>query len=544
MSDVLPELIDALGARAPYRALRSIARVEEPASLPRDVLAHAINVAAVLGHHDEVIRLVRGNPAVVHVDAATRLAIVKTLATAGRGDLLAGGDIPVRGTGDQYELVMYMLHCLVQADQGERAMLLLDKCLKPAVARHDLFARNAMNLAAQTIGVDDLDDLDGFARFMRSCRLNPSTSWGLYEILRYAVPDADVSRVPRPRAGTFPEGKLPLHFCVSGAEHVDLPADGQDGAPLVAAPSYRPGDLGAHVARMVEAFRGVLQAPWFAERLDLIVRLRATYAPDAGDPIQIISTGRAGTTALHDLLRTGPYAPYHSFVWQMAPRHRWEMLNRLLLGLDDPDGLRAIARRYLSARISELAAAYRAGRTPVLVSHWDVVFAPLLMAAFDGLTLVHLHRNPESVATSMIAKRQFAMGQLAPLPSRRAAPSDAAGFRLPGAGSLAEHVAWYMGVTRHFYDAFVRNAPDGNHVDIAAESLFAGSSDGFDRLRRAFPNLDVSTEAYAEHFSRKINEKIEHALQDPAVESRVEAAVARYRSILQTPEASEVSLFG
>jgi hypothetical protein len=469
--------------------------------------------------------MARDNPRTASFGAQARGWIAQAASSAGQGALLADGSIPVSAGSEEKELALSLLQCAVQADETPQAVQLLRKVLAPVVRKDERVARHAVNLAGDAVG----GDWEGIEQALRGSGLSTGNAWGFYELLRHAVPPSETALPPRPTATTFPSDKMPLHYCVSGEERTLLRDDGQAEAAIAPAPGYDSGGLAALVGRQVAAFRAILEEPWFAERLALLDRTRRQHAPEAADPIQVISTGRAGTTALHDFLRRGAYQPYHTFVWQMAPRHRWETLNRLLTDQQEPDGLRRIARRYLSARFSELIGAYRLGRTPVIVSHFDVVFAPILMAAFEGICFLHLHRDPRAVATSMILKRQFAMSQLAALPYARPRPDAGARFALPSTDRLPALVAWYMIFTEDFYEALAAVAPTGGHAALAAEDLFEGRAAGHDALRRIFGNGIGSAEAVRAHFARKINEKQEKRFEDPVAEAYLEEALARYR---------------
>lgn len=526
------DLIDHIRAGRPYSAQHDIETLANGAGLGTDVVAHLINIADVLGHHDDVLRIAGTSDATPDLPLRARTGGARVAAIAGRGDLVTGGEIALKAAAGEEELLMYAAQCLTQTGHARRALDLMGGALRRAVRRHDLVARNAMSIAAHAIDPEDEEAMDDVLRPLGLAHRN---SWTVYERLRHAMP-VDIGRLPRPTASVFPPGKHMLHFCPSGAEGIDLPGEATDHA---AAPSYTPGALVETLSILVDALRPLMREPWFAERLALIARTRRRFAPEAGDPIQVISTGRAGTTALHDYLAGSRFEPYHGFVWQLAPRHRWEMLNRLLTGTIDRDGLRPIARRYLRARVSEILAAYRLGRTPVLISHFDVIFAPVLLAAFPDIRFIHMHRAPLAVCASQIGKRQFAMGQLLPLPYRRATASQGARFQIPTSAHLPEMVAWYITFTEDFFHALGAIHPSPHHVDLRVEDLFEGRAAGFEALAHVFEGPVRSETETRAHFARKINEKRERAFDDPLTARYLEEAeAARHRlraTVRRTP---------
>ncbi|MBP5857706.1 hypothetical protein KAJ83_11860 [Marivibrio halodurans] len=507
-TDGLNDLVGHIKAGRPYSAQRGIEALSDGAGLGADVVAHLINIADVLGHHDDVLRIAGTADSTASLPRPSRTAIARVAAIAGRGDLMTGGTITLKASAGEEELLMYAAQCMAQTGHAGRALDLMGGALRRAVRSHDLVARNAMFVAAHAV---DPDDGDAFDDVLRPIGLTRRNSWTVYERLRHTAP-TDIDRLPRPTASVFPAGKHMLHFCPSGTEGIDLPGEGGGHA---AAPSYTPDSLVETLSTLIDTLRDMMREPWFAERLALIGQTRRHFAPAAGDPVQVISTGRAGTTALHGYLAGSRFEPYHGFVWQLAPRHRWEMLNRLLTGTIDRDGLRPVARCYLRARVSEILAAYRLGRTPVLISHFDVIFAPVLLAAFPDMRFIHMHRAPSAVASSQIGKRQFAMGQLLPLPYRRARASQGARFHLPASTHLPEMVAWYITFTEDFFHALATTHPSPHHIDLRAEDLFEGHAAGFEALAHVFDGPVRSEAETRAHFARKINEKRERAVEDP-----------------------------
>lgn len=282
-------------------------------------------------------------------------------------------------------------------------------------------------------------------------------------------------------------------------------------------------DIGARVTAVVEAVAALKGTPKIARALDALTAIRAAHAPDAGDPVQVISTGRAGTTALFDFLETTPYCPYHSYAWVTGPRHRWAMTRFLIEGETAPEDARPFVELFLFCRIAELAAAYRRGETPVLVSHWDAIFAPILAGLFPDSRFLHLRRAPEAVIGSLIAKRQYAGAQIAALPYRLG-PEDGSGEEIAifDGGTLLPnlpwHVGWYLAFTERLWLGLggalgARRAG----LAIASESLFEGREEGvLPLLRDGFPGCGRGLDEARAHFARKINEKARRKMDETA----------------------------
>ncbi|MBP5857705.1 hypothetical protein KAJ83_11855 [Marivibrio halodurans] len=525
-------LLAALKADHFYAGLRAFETLDDPAALPPGTAERMIHLTLALGHFDQLMRIMRAPGIAASLSPAMRELGTLGLFIAGRGDLVASGAVPLSPKRQELGLLLNMAQCLEQVGESRKAMSIMAGPLKQAVATNDLAGRVAMHIGASLF---EVEDSVRFAAMAKALGLAPDDNWVLYQSLRYVPVPRDVARLRKPGEAVFPSKKMPLHTCIGGRQRIAArDGAGWDGLGVDAfrpAPSYRPDALSDLVARQAEAARTALRAPWFAERLDGLARVRERFAPDAADPIQVISTGRAGTTALQLFLRRGAYLPYHTFVWQLGPRHRFDLLNRLLTDANDPASLAPALRRYLSARITEWIAAYRLGKTPVIVSHWDVIFAPFLRAMFPEARFLHLHRRAEGVAASQVGKRQFAMSQLIALPTHRdrgEGTNEGASFLLPPCDMLPDCVGWYMAFTRHFHEALTRAFPSDRHADLASEALFEARPEALDALHAVFPDAPVTQDMVRRHFGRKINEKQDHSFDDPNTAGYIERALAAH----------------
>jgi len=184
-------------------------------------------------------------------------------------------------------------------------------------------------------------------------------------------------------------------------------ADAPDDADRWDAPVVDAAALADAIAELRAMVRASKAAGTFDIQLDNVAAARARFAPEAGDPVQILSTGRCGTRALYFLLRPmESVLPYHSAQFATIAVDRNHLLYRLLTGRLDRDAVAAIALTYLQTRTAELIYAYSRGRTPVLVTHWDTIFGAGNAELFPDMRFLHLHRRPGPVFRSMFGKNQ------------------------------------------------------------------------------------------------------------------------------------------
>lgn len=509
-----------------------------PTEWSPDMLALFIRNACFLGRAERVVAETIDNPTVASLDPTSKTLLLQNLFESGNGLLVAEGRIDAAPGEDASDATAYEAACLLQAGQAEESARRLLALIRRARSRppNSLHLRLLVEAYVEATGTRDAA---GLIADFRKARLGVPDAYLSYEGFRRAPDPAEAARLPSPSSVALRRTKhigTPVFW---GGGRAATPAELASGG-FAPPPALDSVDLAVRVGAVVDAVASIARDEQdVARALEALAAIRATHGAGAGGPVQVISTGRAGTTALFDFLEGTRYRAYHSYAWVTAPRHRWSMARLLLAGAGGSDGLREAlrgpVRMLLFARLGEWAAAYRRGATPVMVSHWDAVFAPVVAGLFPGARFVHLKRGPRAVIRSMIGKRQYGGTQIAAFPSRE----DGTGttiFDVAGLGrDLPDHVAWYLTFTDRLWAA-LQGASAGRSFTcgpaIESERLFAGEEAALMRLvAEAFPDSGRGVDDARRHFSRKINEKPAHKGGDSQRTIEMEAsAIAAYES--------------
>ncbi len=481
-----------------------------PSTWSPEMLYLMLHASQAFGRSDLMIADCLDNPGVANLREFGKVLLAFALAGSGRGELLLQGRVPLRASADEPGALVHLGGAMAQGGDAAGAARMLAQLGQRRGGFDDVHRRHLIYALVQVTGKGDVLSL---GRTLRGANLELPPEWLAYESLRHAPESADIAHLPNATGTAIRREKhVPtLYLGLNEAVAVGAEADSGFQAP----PRAIPADLTERVRRYAEAIAACCERPAIRAMRDQIARVRERFAPSAGDPIQVISTGRAGTTALFAYLdRLGsPYMPFHSFSLQVAPRHRWGAVTRLLSGDTTPESLGPLVEAYLRCRIAEMAAAYRENRTPVVVSHWDAIFAPVWATLFDDSRLLYLRRNEGAVIRSMIGKRQYGGTQIAALPY---AVGDDGGYRfdLRTLSDLPYHVGWFLAFTERFWEGLEAAFPNRDRVSIQSERLFEGDPAVIDTLHAFFDRLKPDREAAVRHFGQKINEKTGHSAEE------------------------------
>ncbi len=528
MSPATDSLWTTLREKSPYDVMALRPDFGPARDLPPDVLNVFVQTACVLGDVERVLIDGLDNPVAAHLPEDGAAMLLYTLYASGNGALLSEGRVAMEADSARRNVLGYIACCLMQGGEARRAAELLAKLVQQnADSPHPGHVRLMLEAFFRA---SDVRDPKKVGALLNRAHIRMNAAWVGYETFRRA-PGPDAARaLPFPTEGAVRRAKHIGSMPPDGPGRILVPGEGADGAARMPADAFAT-DLGAHVSAAVAAVEGLRDEPEIANALEALADIRARHAPEAGDPVQVISTGRAGTTALFDFLDPTPYCSYHSYAWVTGPRHRWAMTTLLLEGEGTPDRMRPFVDLFLFCRLPELAAAYRRGKTPVLISHWDTIFAPVLAGLFPGSRFVHLRRDPEAVIGSMIAKRQYAGSQIAALPFL-----DSGSARLFDSAALYRelpwHVAWYLAFTERYWGALGQALGPRASAEIESDALFRGEAEGLDvLLQAAFPGSGRDPDAARAHFGRKINEKAKRKMDETdLVRDYQGQALAQYRA--------------
>ena len=269
--------------------------------------------------------------------------------------------------------------------------------------------------------------------------------------------------------------------------------------------------LAAGIAGFMELAGEIIAEGHFDLLGENLEAFRRRFGDGAGDPVFVLSTGRCGTLGLHEFLKKSEHViPFHTLHCQLPPMDRNHLLYRIIEGNLDKDALTRILRTYVETRSAEILLACRYGKTPVIVNHWDTVFAPFNAVFFPGSTYLHLHRDQTKVFESLYGKGQWHNHQLQYFRYDPAFPDGRFIYFQDESLEIEQEIAWYLFVTREFVHAFAQTVADGRVVSIRSEDLFARSREHFDILGGVIPIDDLGYEDFRESYAAPVNPKSEN----------------------------------
>jgi len=339
--------------------------------------------------------------------------------------------------------------------------------------------------------------------------------WAYYELARYM--DVSSNKATLSEQSERPFNIEPTPYCpkITGFSKVEI--NNSDNISLVEfkTPRVDQERLKENITQLISVVSSLYEDGIFDKQIANINAVRKLYAPEENDPVQILSTGRCGTIGFYKLLcRSKNVLPYHTLGWQLIPSDRNHMLYRILEGTFDRNIIIRIFTDYLENRISEIMYAYRLGRTPVIINHWDTIFSPLWSVIFPDSHFLHVFRSDEKVFESLYTKNQFQNEQLHYCQFDASFPKGQ--FLLSyDERSIEEEIAWYLYITREFASAFREVLGVERTASLASENIFKARQEDYDLLQKMIPLNDLTYEDYCEHYSKPINSKLEKQ-QTPA----------------------------
>jgi len=311
--------------------------------------------------------------------------------------------------------------------------------------------------------------------------------------------------------------RVNLHPGVTGLSRMEFRPDaiarnrGTFKTPEISVNALRNGVAG--VRELVRTWRAEGR---FDVQLANIAAVRDRFGGAAQDPVQILSTGRCGTRSLFSLCqRSSSVLPFHSFELTTLPIDRNHLLFRMMTGHLDKKSIAALAEHYLQSRTAELIYAYRTGRTPVIISHWDTVFAPFVAEMFPESRFLFLWRDEMAVFKSIYGKNQWQSSQLMPLQHDPAFPNGRFVCQEDPSLDIESQISWYLQVTRAFAEAFLADIAPGRGLSLLSETFFAGAQETLEQLQTVLPLTDIDPQAFAEHLKTPQNAKETAQQVDP-----------------------------
>lgn len=239
-----------------------------------------------------------------------------------------------------------------------------------------------------------------------------------------------------------------------------------------------------------------------------ISTIKKRYAPNVPEFVQVMSTGRCGTLALYEFLKkSDKVIPYHTMQSQLIPPDRNHLMYRILSGNFDKDIISTLLCAYLTNRVSEICYAYTKQRTPVIINHWDTIFAPFLCELFPSSKFLHIWRADEDVFKSIHGKNQFQNEQLRHCFFDNDFTQGQFTCFFDSDLTMQQQIAWYLFFTREYSLAFKETLIENRMSSMKSEDLFTGDITKFKILQSLMPIDDISESKFITSFAKPINQK-------------------------------------
>jgi len=330
-----------------------------------------------------------------------------------------------------------------------------------------------------------------------------------YQLARYYPLDGDLAWLETDEDPEVWHERVSMHPGMTDLSRLEYRSDaGSRHDRHFASLEISPQGLRAGIDAVRALVRTLREAGRFDVQLRNIAAAKARFGANARDPVQVLSTGRCGTRSLFGLcLLSKRVLPYHSFELATLPVDRNHLLYRIATGRLDKESVAALAVHYLQTRTAEFIYAYRTGRTPLVTSHWDAIFAPFVAEMFPEARFLYLRREETAVFRSIYGKNQWQDSQLMPLSFDPRFPAGRFVCRHEVGLDIEMRIAWYLHVTGVFAEAFLDGIEADRQLSLRSEALFAGTPETLKDLRNVLPLDDIDADALAAHFNAPQNTK-------------------------------------
>ena len=257
-----------------------------------------------------------------------------------------------------------------------------------------------------------------------------------------------------------------------------------------------------------DVIKNTVDKGYFDNQLKNISIFKNKHAPDAEHPIIVLSTGRCGTGALQNFFEdTQATESYHNFHTFPAPCDRNHLLYRIISGNFNEPIISKILKIYLECRTAEMLFAYMNNKTPIIVSHWDTVFAPFIATVFTNSRFLYVKRNEYDVCTSIFSKNQWRNRQLQHWLYDPEFPDGNFVYARDKKRDTGQEIAWYLYITEIYSHAFLQNLAPNRGLEIRSEALFSQSKTAFSNLTKWAPDLCLDYDLYRSIFMAPKNRK-------------------------------------
>lgn len=265
-----------------------------------------------------------------------------------------------------------------------------------------------------------------------------------------------------------------------------------------------------NIKKFQEVCKELINENTFSQYQHNIEQFKNKFATNKPEFVQILSTGRCGTLALYEFLKkSNQITPFHTMHAQLIPPDRNHLMYRIISGNLDKDVIKTLLIAYLTNRVSEICYAYSKNTTPVIINHWDTIFAPFMGELFPSSKFIHVWRADQKVFESIYSKNQFQNEQLRHCWFDENFTNNQFSCYYDTSLSMPQQIAWYLFFTREYANAYKQTLSNKRMLTIKSEDMFKGNLDTYNILQKQLPINDLSKESFLNAFSKPVNQKKE-----------------------------------
>jgi tetratricopeptide (TPR) repeat protein len=349
------------------------------------------------------------------------------------------------------------------------------------------------------------------AKFIELSNYDQRNIWLHFELLRYFEINDEINVFDQPCEISL--ALTPTPYCprATGLSHIIYDKGVISSLQnSYVAPAIKETELADNINSFRTLCRTLIKEGAFSLFQHNIAKIKARYAPETPDFVQVLSTGRCGTLALYEFLKQAKQVtPYHTMHAQMIPPDRNHIMYRIISGNFDKTVVKEILTTYLTNRVAEICYAYTQKTTPVIINHWDTIFAPFMAELFPTSKFLHLWRADPNVFESIYGKNQFQNEQLRHCYFDVKFTDGQFSCFFDDKLTMEQQISWYLYFTRVYAYAFKSTLSTDRMISLQSEDLFTANIAQYNQLKSIMPIDDISEQDFIRAFSTPINQKKE-----------------------------------
>ncbi|MFQ3190188.1 MAG: tetratricopeptide (TPR) repeat protein [Paraglaciecola sp.] len=401
----------------------------------------------------------------------------------------------------QWSIVAHLAH-----KNNETSLALIKSCIH-FFEEAEIFPQQAIQVIVEKNKNKNISEY--YQNFISITGYNKRPVWAYFELLRYCPINDEVQLFEQSCEISLALDPVPYRPRATGTSKILF----DNNAISLARRSFKQpiilrSSLQDNILKFRSLCKELINEGVFKHFQDNIHSIKKQYAPNTPDFVQVMSTGRCGTLALYQFLKKSDQViPFHTMQAQLIAPDRNHILYRILSGKFDKKVIATILTSYLQNRVAEICYAYTKQCTPIIINHWDTIFAPFLAELFPRSKFLHIWRADENVFKSIHGKNQFQNEQLRHCWFDSDFSQGQFSCFFDTTLTIQQQVSWYLFFTREYSLAFKNTLASERMHSIKSEDLFKGNIDKFTILKSLMPIDDMTEDQFIASFAKPINQK-------------------------------------